>query len=216
MEEINTGSSIPLFKKIDRAVFDRISKFKLSPGYNNLQDFYNGLDEEQQKLFKAAVVIVIFVVPVLLLGLFWWQNNSIRSNLETRINLITKANEIIGQRQSLRNISPMILSENPIDGESMMNSRLSNLLSATGVDLSKITVSDYTGELVSGNIQRSEANFKFSNLSTDELMNIFSSMIQREKFRIQSVDIQRNNETNLLHGNFRAVHLGNAQNLEEE
>jgi hypothetical protein len=216
MEEMNSGNSIPLFKKIDRAVFERISKFKLTPGYNNLQDFYNGLDEEQQKVFKAGVVLGIFLVPMMILGLFWWQNNSLRNNLETRINLITKANEIIGQRQSLRNISPMILSENPIDGESMMSSRLSSLLSASGVDLSKIKVSDYTGELVSGSIQRSEADFKFTNVSTDELMNIFSNMIQREKFRIQTVDIVRNNETNMLQGKFRAVHFGNAQNLEEE
>lgn len=216
MEEINSGSSIPLFKKIDRSVFDRISKFKLTPGYNNLQDFYNGLDEEQQKVFKAGVVLSLFLVPAILVTLLWWQNNSLRSNLETRMNLISKANEIIGQRQSLRNISPMILSDNPIDGESMMTSRLSNLLTASGIDLSKIKVSDYTGELVSGTIQRSEADFKFSNLSTDELMNIFSNMIQREKFRIQSVDIVRNNETNMLQGKFRAVHFGNAQNLEEE
>ena len=216
MEDINPGSSVPLFKKIDRAVFERISKFKVTPGYNNLQDFYNGLDEEQQKVFKAAVVLLIFLIPTIVLGLFWWQNNNLKSNLETRINLISKANEIIGQRQSIRSIAPMILSENPIDGESMLSSRLSNLLSASGVDLSKIKVSNYNGELVSGNIQRSEADFKFSNLSTDELMNVFSNMIQREKFRIQSLDIVRNSETNLLQGKFHAIHFGNAQNLEEE
>ncbi len=214
MDEIN--SKIPLFKKIDRAVFERIDKFKLTPGYNNIQDFYNGLEEEQQKVFKAAVVVLIFFIPSVFLGLVWWQNASLKADMGTRIALISKANEIIGQRQGLQEISPNILSDNPIDGQSMMSSRLSNLLSSMAVDLSKIQVNNYNGELTSGTIQRAEADFQFSNLSTDELMNIFTTMIQREKFRIQSVDIKRNNDTNLLQGQFHAIHFGNAQNIEEE
>lgn len=214
MEDVK--QSMPLFKKIDRAVFEKIDKFKSSPQYNGIQDFYNGLEEEQQKVFKAGVILALFLLPSLFLGLVWLQNDNLKVDLATRISLVSKANEIIGQKQSLRDISPAILSDGPIDGESMMSSRLSNLLSAVGVDLGKIQVSNYTGELTSGTIQRSEADFQFNNLSTDELMNVFTSMIQREKFRIQSVSIKRNGDTNLLQGQFHAIHLGNAQNLEGE
>lgn len=216
MEDFNKTASMPLFKKIDRELFERIDKFKLTPGYNNIQDFYNGMEEEQQKVFKALVLLVLFTLPLLLLGFLTWQNNNVKQDLETRVSLISKANEIIGQRQSLRDVSPAVLSENPIDGESMMTSRLSNLLTTMSIDLSKIKVSNYNGELTGGSIMRSEADFQFNNLSTDELMNIFRTMIQREKFRIQSVDIKRNAETNLLQGQFHAIHFGNAQNVEEE
>lgn len=210
------NTSIPLFKKIDRATFEKLDKFKLSPGYNNLQDFYNGLEEEQQKFFKAVIVLFIFLIPAMFLGLVWWQNMSLREDLENRKALISKANEIIGQKQSLEEVIPAVLSPNPIDGASMMTSRLSNLLSSIGVDLSKIQVSNYDGSLASSGIMRAEADFKFSNLSTDELMNIFSAMIQREKFRIEAVEINRNPETNFLQGQFHAVHFGNAGTTEEE
>lgn len=216
MEDFNKTASMPLFKKIDREVFDRIDKFKLTPGYNNIQDFYNGMDEEQQKVFKALVSFVLLLIPVILLSFLYWQNTRLKEDLDTRMALISKANEIIGQRQSLRAVSPNILSDNPIDGESMMTSRLSNLLSAMAVDLSKIQVNNYSGEITGGSIMKSEADFQFSNLSTDELMNIFTAMIQREKFRIQSVDIKRNGDTNMLQGQFHAIHFGNAQNVEEE
>lgn len=215
MEDLNK-TSVPLFKKIDREIFSRIDKFKLTPGYNQLQDFYNSLEEEQQKVFKAVVILLIFLLPTMVLGLFWWQNNSLREDMNTRMALISKANEIIGQKSSLRDVSPNILSDNPIDGSSMMTSRLSNILSAASIDLSKIQVSNYEGTMTSGTIMRSEADFQFTNLSTDELMNIFVSMIQREKFRIQSVNISRNNETNLLKGQFHAIHFGNAANVAEE
>lgn len=214
MDEIN--NSLPVFKKVDRAVFERIDKFKLTPGYNGIQDFYNGLEEEQQRVFKGAVILAIFLVPAMLISFLLWRNNSLKEDMATRIALINKASEIIGQKQGLRDISPNVLSDNPIDGASMMTSRLSNLLSSIAVDLSKIQVSNYTGEMTSGTIMRSEADFAFTNLSTDELMNIFSNMIQREKFRIQSVDITRNAETNLLKGQFHAIHFSNAQPTAED
>lgn len=207
---------MPLFKKIDRAVFERIDKFKLTPGYNNVQDFYNGLDEEQQKLFKGGFIVVIFLIPALLLTVLWWQNNSLRQDMETRMALINKANEIIGQKISLREVAPNVLSDSPIDGASMMSSRLANVLAQNSIDLSKIQVNNYEGNMASGTIMRAEADFQFSNMSTDELMNVFTAMIQREKFRIQSVDITRNNDTNMLKGQFHAIHFGNASALPEE
>lgn len=215
MEDLNKKSS-PLFKRLDREVFDRIDKFKLTPGYNQLQDFYNGLEEEQQKVFKAAVVAVIFVLPLFCLSLLFWQNAGLKADLDTRVALITKASEILGQKQSLREVSPRIISDNPIDGQSMMTSRLSNLLSGAGVDLSKLQVNNYEGSMASGSIMRAEADFQFNNVSTDELVNIFTNMIQREKFRIQSLKVMRNADTNLLQGMFHAVHFGNAQNSGEE
>lgn len=214
MEDFN--GKIPLFKKVDRAMFERIDKFKTTPGYTGLQDFYNGLEEDQQKLFKVVVIFFIFFLPALFLSFMWWTNNNLQAELQTRISVVSKANEIIGQRQGLRDVSPAILSPNPIDGESMMTSRISNLLSSMGVDLSKIRVSNFQGDMISTSIMRAESDFAFSNLSTDELMNIFTNMIQREKFRIQSVDIKRNDETNLLNGQFHAIHFSDAAQTGEE
>ncbi len=214
MDDLNTKT--PGFKKIDREIFDRLDKFKLTPGYNNIQDFYNGLEEEQQRVFKGAVILVIFLIPMFFLGFIYWQNNDLKEDLKNRIALISKANEIIGQKQGLLEVSPAVLSENPIDGASMMTSRLSNLLSTLGLDLSKIQVSNYAGEMISDTIMRSEADFAFSSVSTDELMNIFTAMISREKFRIQSVKIIRNAENNLLEGQFHAIHFSDAMTVEEE
>lgn len=214
MDELNGQSTT--FKKIDREIFDRLDKFKLTPGYNNLQDFYNGLEEEQQRLLKALIVLILFFLPISGIGIIAWQNNSLREDLETRIALVSKANEVLGHKQGLENVTPSVLSMNPIEGDSMMTSRLSNLVSASGLDLSKIQVSNFVSELISDGIMRSEADFSFTNISTDELMNLFSAMITREKFKIQSVEIVRNADTNLLQGQFHAIHLSDISALEEE
>ncbi len=215
MEDFTT--KIPLLKKIDKDIFGRIDKFKQTPNYNGLQDFYNGLEEEQQKVFKAAGILVILLIPVMVLGFFVWQNNSLKSDLDLRVSIVAKANQIIGQNQGLREVSPQILSPNPIDSSSMMTSRLSNMLSSMGVDLSKIQVADFNSELISSAVNKAEANFSFTNLSTDELMNLFTAMIQREKFRVSSVNIKKNPDTNLLQGQFHAIHYSSVSaNAEEE
>jgi hypothetical protein len=198
--------ALPLFRRIDQAIFDKIDKFKQTPNYNPIQDFYNSLEEEQQKLFKGIVILSIFILPLMALSMIWWQNGNYKEDLALRRNLISKANEIIGQSQSLQEITPQVFSGNPIDSESMMTSRLSSLLSSVGVDLSKIQVSDFSSDTISSNVLKSEAKFAFTNVPTDELVNIISAMMQREKFRVSSIEVKRNNDSNLLGGSFQAIH----------
>lgn len=217
MEDLNASSGrMPIFKKIDRAVFESIDKFKLTPNYNVIQDFYNGFEEEQQKVVKGVIIVALFVLPLMLVGIIFWQNSSLQTELDLRKSIVREAQRIIGQNQGLREKSPQVLSQNPIDSDLMMTSRLSNLLSAVGIDLSKIQVSNFSSTSITSNIMRSESDFQFSNLSTDELMNIFTSMIQRDKFRIESVDIKRNTDSNLLQGTFHAVHFSSFSNQENQ
>ena len=84
------------------------------------------------------------------------------------------------------------------------------------MDLSKIKIEDFASDISSGNIIKSEANLKFSNFSTDEMINMLLNLIQREKFRIQHANISRNSDNNLLNGRFHIVHLSVAQNIEED
>ena len=199
-------TKLPIFKKIDQAIFLRIDKFKQTTNYNPIQDFYNGLEEEQQKIFKGVIILAIFLLPLSGLGLVWLRNGNFKQDLDMRIAIISKANEIIGQSQGLQEITPQVFSGNPIDSASMMTSRLSGILSSMAVDLSKIQVNNFESVNISSHVVKAEANFAFNNVSTDELVNIFTSMISREKFRISSVEIKRNNDTNMLQGKFHAIH----------
>jgi hypothetical protein len=199
-------TKLPILKKIDQAIFARIDKFKQTTNYNPIQDFYNGLEEEQQKIFKGLIILAIFLIPLTGLGLVWLQNVNFKQDLATRISIISKANEIIGQSQGLQEITPQVFSSNPIDSASMMTSRLSSLLSSATVDLSKIQVNNFESVTISSHVVKAEADFAFNNVTTDELVNVFTTMISREKFRVSEVEIKRNSDTNMLQGKFHALH----------
>ncbi len=209
------SAKAPFFKKIDTKIFESIDKFKTTPNYQPVQDFYNGLDEDQQKWLKLSVVTSLFLLPLLGLCFFWFQNASLRSDLDLRTSTISKINEIIAQNRSLTDASPMILSQNPIDSQSMMTSRLGQVLSGT-FDLSKVQVTNFNSTAVTSNVYRAEADFRFTGLSTDQMVNMMTSLIQREKFRIESLSVQRNSETNMLDGQFHAIHFSVGAGIEED
>lgn len=205
MEDLT--AKIPLFKKIDKAVFDRLDKFKLTPNYTQLQDMYGSLEEEQQKVAKGVGILALLIFPFAFLSLLWWQNSRLKDDFELRRQIVSKANEILGQKQGLQEVKFNVISGNPIDSESMMTSRLGNMLGGQGMDLSKIQVRDFNTSNVSSEVLRSEASLSFTNLGTEELMNLFIAMIQRDKFRISEVHITRNADSNLLNGKFHAIHF---------
>ena len=73
------NKSLPLFHRIDREIFERLDKFKQTTNYHPIQDFYNSLEEEQQKVFKAICVALIILIPALMLSIVWWQNNKFKN-----------------------------------------------------------------------------------------------------------------------------------------
>lgn len=214
MEDINTR--MPVFKKMDRAIFEQIDKFKTTPNYSALTDFYNGLEEDQQKLLKGGVVLVFILLPLMLLSLLWWQNQNVRADYELRKEIMNKAQQIIGESRGVMAISPDIISQSPIDSEDMLTSRISNVVSGSGLDMNKIARGEFITTNVSEKIFQTEAAINFTNISTDELVNMFTGLIRREKMRISEVTITRNPDTGLLIGNFRLIHLSMIQPTEGE
>jgi hypothetical protein len=214
MEE-NTNST-SLFRKMDQAMFEKLDGFRTSTNYNILQDFYNSLEEEQQKIFKLGVIASILLFPAILLGILTWQNSNLNAELALRSSIVVKAREILDQRAKLDEVAPQVMSNSPISEQSQMSATLSRLLSSMGVDLSKFQVNNFETAAISASVRRSEADFAFTNISTDELMNTFSVMLQREKFKISLVDIKRNPDTNLLMGSFHAIHLASGTATETD
>ncbi len=210
-----TNQKIPTFKKLDTLIFINIEKFKKSPAYNNLVEIYTSLDEEQQKLTKVSLIFLIFFIPFIFVSLIYWQNSKLKEELNTRTQIVSKASQIIGQKSSLEEIKPQVLAGNPIDSEAMMTTRLSSLITGTGIELSKIKVQNVQTQSLSKDIFRADVKINFSNFSNENLIDFLSTLMRREKFKISEINIDRNTNSSLLNGFFQAIHLSQAQNNEE-
>lgn len=205
MEDLKTNTN--LFKKLDTAIFQQLDKFKQTANYAPIQDFYNGLEEEQQKLFKVGVLFITLMLPISVVGILWSQNQNLKADLEMRKEMISKGAGILADMKSLEQISPQVFSASVIDNNSLLSSKVSQIMQSQGLELSKLMVSNFQSENVSSTLLKAEADFKFNDLSTDELMNVFSAMMSREKFKISDVNIKKNLLTNKLEGTFHALHF---------
>jgi hypothetical protein len=149
-------------------------------------------------------------------AVLWWQNANLQNELDNRLELIETMNQIIVQNSEIGGLAGNLAADSALMSESALQTRLSSALSSSGVNLASIQVSNFTSETISPTLTRAEADIKFIELTTEQLMNVFIALMQREKLKISSVDITRNNKTNLLNGTFHGVHFGQVLIQEED
>lgn len=198
----------PLLKQADVFVFKKIDEFRATPAYAKMLETYGGLDENEQKVAKALLLAATAIIPFIFLFTMWIANYSVKSDLETRTQLLTRMQDIISQNNAAGNLMNSVAAPMAIQDQGAMSSQVNNIASSVGVDAGKMRVSNFTADPVSTTLTRAEADFKFEALTTPQLMGLFTAMIGRERFRVSSVNITRNAATNLLDGTFHAVHFG--------
>lgn len=199
---------LPIFKRLDLALFRQIDNFRATPNHAKLAEQYAGLEEHEQNILKAAALTVLFIIPLMGLGIFWWINSSKRADLVLRTQAVDRMQEIIAYNGAALDLTARVAAPQAIPDEPSLTSRLSNTLAASGLDLAKVRVSNFSSNSVSPQLSRSEADFAFNGLSTEQLVGLFTSLISSERFRIESVSIKRNTTSNLLEGQFHGVHFG--------
>jgi hypothetical protein len=207
---------LQILKKLDSALFVKLDQLQTKSEYNRFIEFYSNLDDNQQVIAKWSLLIFSFSLPLLIVFIFWIGNSSLHSDYEARLELIDTMQEIIAQNSEVGGITAMLASANAINSESELQTRMSQVLTRGGIDLNKIKVSNFSLENVSDGLTRSEADVKFENISTDQLVSLFTFLIQTEKFKISSVEISRNAQTNFLDGVFHAIHYGQVLTQEDE
>jgi hypothetical protein len=199
-----------IYKKVDLFMFNKLDEFKQSPGYSRVQETIGKIDDEFIDIAKVAGTIVFILVPFIFAFIMMLNNSSMKDDISYRKEFITLANEIIANQKQIGSASRLIISQNTLDSSGGFSSRLSSILAGVGVDIEKIQVSNFESEQIAGTIDRSEGDFKFNALTTEELSQLFIALISKEKMKISNINIRKNIKTNLLNGTFRAVHFGKA------
>ena len=202
---------IPLLKRFDIWLFSQLDEFRKTPGYAKLLESYAGLDDDKQKAAKWLLLTSTCLIPLVLVTLMWWHNSKAEKDLAMRIALVERMQQIIAQNGEIGGLINVVASPMALTNESDLTGRLSGTLSGAGIDLAKVRVNNFTSDNVTNELVRAEADFTFDGLSTDQLVSLFTSLLQQERFRIASVQISRNSSTNLLEGNFHGVHFGSVQ-----
>jgi hypothetical protein len=203
----NKNKRESLLKKIDHTLFNAVDELKNKPEFSQFSESVTRIDDEIRDIAKLSATAVFLFLPFLLVVFLWMHNIGIQNDIEIRKDFIKIANEIKSTKNQIGESSRKIISSNPIEGGGGLLMRLSNNLTSVGVDVDKIQISDMSQEDIDGNLQRSEGDFKFTAITTEELSKTLSYLITREKMKISSIKVKKNKSSNLINGSFRVVHF---------
>jgi hypothetical protein len=206
---------VSLLKRLDLLIFQKIDQFKKSPSYSQIQDLYSSLEEEQQKVAKILMVLVAIALPFLLVFTFWLVNNIHYNNLDFRKKIVSKSQDILRQQNKVNSLSLSLISDSPVDSQNSMNSLLLDALGGTGMDLSKVKVTSFNSTEIGGNMSKSESDINFESLSNEQLMDLFMNLYTRAKVKVSSLNIEKNQTSQLLNGQFHVIHFSTKLNQEE-
>ena len=194
--------ALEIMKKIDSTFFKKIDDLLLRPEVQKITDAYSQLEEKYQDVIKLIMAFSLIVVPVAIVGTFSLINSSLREELQMKEEIIQSANEIIQKESFLKREQKMILGNTTIETQEKLRQKVSNQMSQLGIDISKINVSNFESVDLNANIIQAQMDVKFDGLTNNQIFSALSSLVQKEKMRIDSFTVNKNTSTNLLDGIF--------------
>jgi hypothetical protein len=211
-----TPSKFDFLRKIDQVIFDKVDEFKKTNAYVQIFETYATLDDEKQKISKLILLGLTVLIPFLFVFFFWLNTQKISQDLNARIKLVEVMQDLINQNNEVGGLAGTMGSSSPIESQDALSQRLASILNASGFNVSKIAINNFISQNISESLVKSEADFKFTDITTDEMVTLFLNMIQNERFKVSSVEITRSNSDNKISGIFHAIHFGQILSNEVE
>jgi hypothetical protein len=203
----NKMKQLNIMKKIDTAIFSKLDQLQKHPEFQKVADAYSALEERYQEMIKISMALLIILVPVLTLSIFSLINTSAMEDLKLKEEIITYANEII-QKQSLLNKEERdLLGRTFIDSQRSLQQKITSNMSRLGIDTSKVKISNFDAIDLSGNILQAQLDVKFDGFTNDQVFGLLSTLISKEKMRIDSFTAKKNKNSNMLDGIFTILYF---------
>lgn len=197
-----------LFIKIDEYIFQKIDLLKNDGSFQKINDLLMGIDEERQKIFIQIFVFLFLIAPFIFVTGIWWGNHNLRNSIEIKSQILEQIATLNGSKDTLVNVSSNFVSPMPILGREDLDNKIRNIMSQSGIDQSKVHVTNFNQLSTSSSISKIEATLNFTSFGTQDFSNFMRSLVEQEKFKIMRVNLTKNTNTNLLQGELTLMHLG--------
>lgn len=192
---------------MDEAIFKGIEEIKGRPELQKIFDEVNALSEEQQKVLNYSLSILAILVPVLLTLFIFWQNASLKSDIETRQQILREVAENSQKKNQLELTGRNIIGPGEITGLPDLQRLTRSALSSRGVSADSVTITDFDQTSAGEGLTQTSATLNFSSLTTQELAALFQDLIQRQKVKVSAIQLEKSDQSKLLEGSFQIYHF---------
>ena len=213
-----------LYLKIDQFIFDQCEEIKNGQLYQKFTESIGQIQDQKKHLYATVAVFAFFVIPLtfLLILLYWNLNLSQTIGLKEQIqNNVVQINNI---KMQYTNIANRIKTPLNLSGDaSKFNDAFSGGAAAAGTgasDLSpymdRMTWSAPSALGQYAELEESELELTFKEMSTVEVMEMMEKIVLQGKFFVEDVNFTRNNETRLLNGKIKFLVFNSLATINNE
>lgn len=195
-------------KKLDQAIFTQIDELKSHENYSKVQELLAQVDEDYKEPLKIVGTLLFFLIPAIVLMIFIGINKGIKNDIEVRQDILKMAGEILGNKDMVKKARNSVLANFPISSFNAFNTRVGQVVSRAGVDLSKIQMSDFNSDEIAGGVTKASIVIKVRDISSGQISDLFQGFLLKEKMKLLDVALKRDPIKKLVSGTFTLVHFG--------
>lgn len=181
-----------LFKKIDSFVFKQVDLFKASPVFIKIQEPLNLIDDDLRLVVNNIISSILILIPLIFIGVLMFNNYRLKKEITLKKEIISRSSEILINKNEIQSVAGNFFTNSSIDSDAAMNGRIKNLSTSINLDPNKVNVSNFVSEPSFAKSNKVIATINFSKFSTNDLANLLSGLLEREKMRISGVSVRKN------------------------
>jgi hypothetical protein len=195
-----------VFKSIDEFVFEKCRELKQTPQYVKLTEFLTEVPDDYQPHVKVSIFVLIILIPLSILGYLFYSNYSTRVKISQKKEIIQLATGIKDYGNSLKSVESKVSSNLSSSDEQGIAAKLRTYIFDKNITDS-IFYTDTEISDLSARLSRVKTTVNFSKLNTSQFIMLVSTLSNKLKARVDSIEINKDDKTKVLAGKFEVVLL---------
>lgn len=200
-----------VMEPLDNAVLQKLEELQTNKEVQKMMDAYSNLDERPQELVKAAMAIALIAVPLLIISIFYGMNSSLKSEIDDKKELLELSQNVIREKSAVGVAQSKYLGRQFVSTLNDMQNIISAAISASGIDATKVSVSNFNNLELEGLINQTTLDMKFNGLSNEELFTFIGQLSARNKVKFEEITVKKNQSDNLLEGVASLIYISKDQ-----
>lgn len=200
------------FKQFDTAIFKAVDNFKTGPLFSKIQEPLNFVEDDLRLIINNIISFALVLTPLMIISILFYMNFSYKKEIQLKKDIIATGNQILANKRAIETISYQVVSNASMGSEQQLLARIKSIASSLTIDQSKVSVSNFESYPSFSRSLKVNASINITKFSTSDLAKFVESLIQREKIKIEALNIKKNPEELQLDGNIK-ISLNSANNF---
>jgi hypothetical protein len=199
------SGEIKIFKAVDEFMFKIVDEFSALAPIRKINDELEALPEQQQKIINQVLSFIFILIPTVFVISMFLTNQSLRetNRLRSKVLQLYVQNNIQGSQ--LGSIGQNLIGPTTLENSNDFQQIVRSIQSSRSINVNSVNISHFENVSVGSDLQQSIVGLSFSELTTQDLTILITDLIQRQRVKIQAIEVEKNQTTRFLQGSIEVI-----------